>query len=480
MASRAADKSYLELHGKSWRVQVRVPSKLVEFIGTTKLVTPLHTDSLAVANLRKHKAIHDLKQQLAKAALELRGRGKQAVDPLAEEGLEWRAAFKAEADAGDGGPDSPDNVAHALDWRVEELKASEGEDKASMLALIATGRGTPISLLIDDYLREKAFRPRQAHEYRRTIRGFETWLVSSAKLPGTVETVTRRVVSDWRRDTLVQAGVHWKTGNRAVSALSSFWRWLEQRGHVTGESPWTKQSLPKAKPSGARAGTSSSAKKRAFTNSEAAALLSAPDVSPLLRDVMLTAALTGARIEEICNIRVGDLTLTESGTSVETIPFIALRGTKTEAADRVIPIHPDLMTLVKRRTKGKAPKAWLFHDLRDVPDGSIVERSQPISKAFTRLRRRLADAGHATLDERETGARQSSVDFHSWRRFFIRSAAEALNGGAKGYSAWTLAEVVGHSREEMPLGMTMGRYAGDHTMEAKAACVRAVRLPGPS
>jgi hypothetical protein len=30
-----------------------------------------------------------------------------------------------------------------------------------------------MSVLIPDYLAEKQFRPRQAHEYERTIRGFE-------------------------------------------------------------------------------------------------------------------------------------------------------------------------------------------------------------------------------------------------------------------------------------------------------------------
>ena len=33
------------------------------------------------------------------------------------------------------------------------------------------------------------------------------------------------------------------------------------------------------------------------------------------------------------------------------------------------------------------------------------------------------------------------------------------------------------TKEEMALAVTMGRYAGDGTMEAKSACVRAVRLP---
>ena len=36
---------------------------------------------------------------------------------------------------------------------------------------------------------------------------------------------------------------------------------------------------------------------------------------------------------------------------------------------------------------------------------------------------------------------------------------------------------VGHAKGDVGLEMTMGRYAGDEIFEAKAACVKAVKLP---
>ncbi len=63
------------------------------------------------------------------------------------------------------------------------------------------------------------------------------------------------------------------------------------------------------------------------------------------------------------------------------------------------------------------------------------------------------------------------------RGWFVMSAREAILKGAQGYSPWTIAEVVGHAKGEVGLEMTMSRYAGDETLEAKAACVRAVKLP---
>ena len=125
----------------------------------------------------------------------------------------------------------------------------------------------------------------------------------------------------------------------------------------------------------------------------------------------------------------------------------------------------------------EAREAWLFDDLREVPEGSIVERSQPVSKAFTRLRRRLAAAGVPSLDQRTEGSRQADVDWHTFRRTFAARARDALNHGATGYSQWTIGQVMGHAGSEMPLAMTMGVYAGKEGLEAKAACIRAAKLP---
>ena len=179
---------------------------------------------------------------------------------------------------------------------------------------------------------------------------------------------------------------------------------------------------------------------------------------------MLIAALSGMRVEEICGLKVGDI----KG------DLIDLRGTKTAAARRVVPLHTGLTVTIGRRCEGKAAGAYLFDELPTPPADSPRERSQPVVKAFTRYRRA------AGVDERAEGARQSNVDFHSFRRWFIREARDALTAGrAKGYSYWTIAEVVGHSKEDsLPLGMTMSRYSGDDTAEAKRACVAAVKLPG--
>lgn len=135
-----------------------------------------------------------------------------------------------------------------------------------------------------------------------------------------------------------------------------------------------------------------------------------------------------------------------------------------------MPIHSSLRVIVARRIKGKNPEDFLIHELPKQHHPAIPG-SSPASKSFTRLRRKYG------IDERPNGKHQSNVDFHSWRRWFIRKAVEALEAGATGFTAWTIADVVGHDPEEQPLPMTMGRYPGRASLAARRACVEAVNLP---
>ena len=113
----------------------------------------------------------------------------------------------------------------------------------------------------------------------------------------------------------------------------------------------------------------------------------------------------------------------------------------------------------------------MFDELTDPPPGTAMERGQPISKSFMRERRALG------VDERPEGRRHSRIDFHSFRRWFIKKARDAIHAGATGYDQWTIADVVGHDRESEGLSMTMGRYPGRAPEAAMRACVEAVKLP---
>jgi hypothetical protein len=222
---RSPLRSHLAWHGRQWRVQVAVPAKLRPIIGTAVLFYPLHTDSLALANRDKHKHIQSLKDRLRAAEVELRRRSN-APDPLVTEALEWKAVL-----AEDPCPATEEhpwgNMDAALDARVEELIRSEGEDRAELLATIATGRATPIGPLADKWIAEKPIKPRQRLDYRRAVSNLEAWLAANS-LPQTLEAVTKTVAADYRADAFIKGGVHPRTANKSLSVLSGLCHSLDK------------------------------------------------------------------------------------------------------------------------------------------------------------------------------------------------------------------------------------------------------------
>jgi integrase len=187
-------------------------------------------------------------------------------------------------------------------------------------------------------------------------------------------------------------------------------------------------------------------RKRAFTDDELLKLLSgrAPGILP---DLMVVAALTGARIDAICSLRVRDC-------NDATFTF---KRQKRESRSRDVPIHTKLKVIVKLRTSNKEPDDFIFHEL---PDATTTRpRSASASQAFTRYRR--------TVGVGASEGEASEVDFHSFRRWFTTKAEQA------GQSPWIIDYVTGHKRP----GETLGRYSEGSSMAQMKACVESVKLP---
>src|ERR1700722_8079629 len=282
--------SYLHWHGQSWRVQLAVPARLRGAIGCAVLYHPLHTDSLATAERTKHRAIAALKDRLQAAEKQLERRA--GGDPLLLEGLDWRQSFKDEAqrtsDDEEGG-----YVSTALEARWEEVAKTQGEEKANILASIATGRATPVGPLADQWLAEKPLKGKQRLDYRRAVAKLETWMAGKS-MPPTLQAISKQVASTYRDETFVRAGTHSRSANKDLSALSGLWKHAERKDLITGN-PWRGQFLPQS--------NASSSHKRPLSTDEVKRLLqhlSTPGtpMQGLLRDTVAVLACSALRVEE--------------------------------------------------------------------------------------------------------------------------------------------------------------------------------------
>lgn len=444
----------LEWHGSKIRVRVRVPESLRKHFGTMFLRETLPTANPRDAEILKGAVITRLKLRIREA------HNGKPNDDLLIEAFSWREAIAHENEQiEDGVLDDEDAAARwALEARMEQLERQQGSARASLFVSVASGVATPLGHLVDDWLREKQLAGRTEAAYRHAVNMLENWCAAS-KVSPTVETVTKRLAGLFIKERFIDTGAAPATANKSITALRSYWAWLHQRGHIDEEkNPWADQGVARHRKQQAD-GEAEEDEKRPFTDDEVATLMSGI-TKPVVADFCRVAALTGMRRDEIAWLRVRHIS---SG-------IIKVYGTKTKNAKRDVPIHPDLAELFARRAHGKEASAFIFHELPD-QKSSARGRGAPISQAFTRMRRNLG------VEDKVEGMRQSRIDLHSFRRWFIRKGVEALEQGAKGFTAWTIADVVGHSNEDGPLPMTMGRYPGRAGVEAMRACVEAVRLP---
>lgn len=446
------DTRWLELHGGTWRVTLAVPKALQAKLGT-RLKQSLRTDSLTTANALKHRVIGELKARISAAAtIDPRSRAELMreagqfaalrANMTSDHQFEEFEAAVRERQYEILGPE----VGVAVDGETEEPFAIYDHQRSALADQygdVAFGGATPISLHHEDYLTKSTVSPRTKADDVRALKYLDQWCTKKSIKPH-LETITRKLAARFADDLAeLSGGLDPVTQNKYLNRLSRYWQYLVRR-EITEANVWRDLSVevPKSK----RRIT-----ERAFTNEEVKILLTGGAPQKML-DLMMIGALSGARLDAIVDLRVGD--------AVD--GAFTFKAQKTEISSRDVPIHPALKEIVARRTAGKKAQDDLFPDWPAVKKaGSLRERSFKASNLFTEYRRSVG------VEEMIPGRRRSLVNFHSFRRWFITTAERAGQNGD------IIAAVVGHKRS----GMTLGRYSEGPEMRQARRCVAAVKLP---
>ncbi len=450
----STDLRYLEKHGKQYRAKLDVPRKLREIVGKAALKKALGTDSLTEAQRLRWSARGELQKQLH----EIVKKAKAAPhDPIVAEALKTKA-FLATPHLD---PEQRELITDHVHWeRREQIEREHGKATAEQFFNIATGRSTPITVHIDQWMTDLDghVKPRTLKHYADAVRHLAAF-AAEHDLPQTLEAFERRDAGDFISKRFIAPKAKYKTARKYVSALSAYWRWLDDKGKLPrgSDNPWRGQRLPPKNATKLNSdGTIEDNEPRPFTDDEVARLLypGKPD-DPVLMEFMLIAALSGMRREEIGRLRIRDVDLL--GLSID------LPRAKSKAGIRAVPLHRDLARLIAKRVSGKSPSAWLFPELPDDKEGRLAERADEVGKRFVTYRRGLG------VDDRLAGEKRSRVDFHSFRRWFVTRAERA------GIEPHIIAAVVGHKANRE--GMTLGVYSGGPSMGQRRQCVESVQLP---
>lgn len=421
---------HLHQHGSQFRVRKEIPAALRPLFGGQRyLIHSLGAVSRSQARLLRGQVLTQFDLRLARA--------KNPADPILQEARRLRDQWEY-ADERDGQLEATFEETVALADRVAAVRGAAAGDT---IFHFATGTHTPLEEYFEEWLAEKRFTGKTILLHRKAIVVLRDWCTKNT-VATSVQAITRRVVRDFIQREL-RAHLSPKTVNRYLSTYRTYWRWLTKWSRAESN-PWLDTSV--AESHYVSRLEEDATRKAAFEDEQVAALLAGP-APGCLSDLMRVAALTGARINAICELLVKDCL---NGT-------FTFKRVKKERDNRTIPIHSELREIVLRRTAGKKPDEYLFDEL---PEATPTRpRSSAASQAFTRYRREVGVG--AGVNE------SSQYDFHSFRRWFITKAEHA------GQPPHVIETVVGHRRQ----GESMGRYSKGPSMEQMRACVESVRPP---
>jgi integrase len=231
------------------------------------------------------------------------------------------------------------------------------------------------------------------------------------------------------------------TLNRYVSSLRAVFKWARRRKVYKGPNPFAEQSYEKP--------SSKETMWKLYTTDELQKLMHAPsllncsyaervrpkrhDMQSAMRWLPLLALFTGMRQGELCQMHASDI---EQHEGIWVFRVHAERDgqrLKTEAAERIVPVHSELIRCGFIDYVRGLPSGQLFPGLK--PGGPDGKLNTYVTKRFTAYRRSV-------------GITRERVVFHSLRK----NAAQALKNART--TPTEIAELIGHER-----GFTVETYA---------------------
>jgi hypothetical protein len=449
---------YLTLHDKIWRVSMGVPRELRSRLGT-RLVRSTGTASKAQAKLARDKIVPEFKKRIADAWAE-RG-GKRGS--LLYEALEFRRALEDATT-----PAERAGIIELLEERTREILDAgtkpvwveaddedpampipavtpEAKEEASFLNRVAGGKATPIGAEHHRYVESLRIKDRSKLDEPRALALLLDWLrLHRPHMKPDIENITRRVAYDFADWLDASTDLSFASKAKYFGRIKFYWAWMVKR-QIAKENPFAGMTLQKPE-------TTRADDERPYTDAEVQKLLmGSPMEGDRMRDVMMIAALTGARLDAVIDLKVGNLA---DG-------YFSFKAQKKERDGRDVPVHPDLAEIVARRIKGKSPEDDLFPEWPAHASTSKKPRSSYFSKRYTKY---TSDIG---VREEVEGHRRSKVNFHSWRRWFITKLERAR------VREPLIAAIVGHKRP----GMTLGLYSGGPEFEEAREAIALVKLP---
>lgn len=410
---------YLQLRRRLWYALHEIPADVRPVLGRPRFCRSLETENRKTAERRA--AI--LEQRWKREIEQARG---AVVDPLEEDARYWQRVLRE-------APDDEKPVIRELIFDEAQARVDRAADQAGLLdqrepgyddlpvheevarfCAVATGKLVRMDEHLDEWLATLKNEAKSKDMKKSTVTKF-------AETFPYVQDVKRKEVQRWVNGLVQNDGKKAATVRRALSEVRGYWSYLISIEVVPEDSlPFEKLILPK---DGAKEAVRD--ERRAFTPSEVVTLLRAAEAKddPQLADLIRLGMWTGARLEELCALKVAQV-----GNG-----FFEVVDAKSKAGWRRVPVHPKLAPTLARLVE-ISTKAGDEYVLAGLSRNKYGDRSNAIGKRFGRLK-----------DEAGFGPQHV---FHSIRHTVATQWKSAR------VDVSIAADILGHEHD----GMTFGQY----------------------
>lgn len=397
-----------------WHAELTIPKDVRQSLGKRKFRKSLQTRDKNEALRKEQFLVARWKEHIAVA----RGKGgdvkfyREMYENTSDEGKEVLEEMYAELVVDAYGK------AH-----TSQLTSNQLENSQEAFRLM-TGKETRTDIYIDEWVSHWDVKPQTRNQGKRYVQEM------AARFP-LLSMFSRKALKEWYQELQSEKKISVKTFNGRLSPCKRYWAYLQDQGVVSEAiNPFDKLGL--------RASTKGN-NRQPFTLLEIQKLhehlKARSNQDPQLFQLFKMAIYTGARIEELCNIKVEDV-----GEG-----YLEISSSKTAAGVRQVPIHPEISEMVEAN-KLNSKDGYLLSGL-DASSNQYQKRSAAIGKRFGRIKAKLGFG--------------SEKVFHSIRK----TVATQLEGA--GIPENITADILGHEKQTI----TYGIYSGGTSLQQKTEAI---------
>ena len=421
MTRKFTKSSYLELRYKTYYAVYYVPKDVKHIIKKAKFYQSLKTSDLKLAELRAQALVLAWKTEIANARA-------TSDDPIINSALEMLRQSKEKGKHG--------LVREILEEQEGLIRHEKGDAIADIFKSVATGEQKHLKELVSSWEENQVNRGLAP----KTIFQMKSDIEVMLKFFPTATYLTKDLIEHWIKDLARDKQLTASSVTRIIGSGKNFYQYLILIKEIpkTDINPFVVPDEFKRTKGTNKKGLNKIRSWVPFTQDEVVQLYQSAKNDATLADLIFMGAYTGARIEELCSLKVADVDLEKDS--------ISITESKTEAGVRTVPIHsklkPLLQSLINSSNDG--------YVLSGLGVNKFGNRANSIGQKFGRLKTKLK------FSDRHV--------FHSIRKTFITALENA------GVSENVTADIVGHEKPRI----TYGLYSGGTNIEVKKHAIEKV------